>query len=207
MPPNSQTLQVQWMQRGAGAGASLTVRRGRHLGYVRSPSSSSTAKAHALAFIGNVVWGSMTNSGAQPPLAASRALLMHERVGYGRTGQDLKIITMGENILYMRPRVVGSPLSFTSYIPIRSIQDSGELTWHAPGMGWFHIRGGSSFALGVQGTHKKKWSQMLKQDMPNNEPRRELELFGKPGRTFAELGIQQSSGKAHPAHAIDKRGP
>jgi hypothetical protein len=31
------------------------------------------------------------------------------------------------NVPYMRPRVVGSPLSFTSYIPIRSIQDSGEL--------------------------------------------------------------------------------
>jgi hypothetical protein len=66
-------------------------------------------------------------------------------------------------------------------------------------MGWFHIRGGSSFASGVQGTHKKKWSQMLKQDiMPNDKPRRELESFGKPGRTFAELGIQQSSEKAHP---------
>jgi hypothetical protein len=41
--------------------------------------------------------------------------------------QDLRIVAMRADVPYRWPRVVGSPLSFTSYIPVHSIQRSGDL--------------------------------------------------------------------------------
>ncbi|KAF8173649.1 hypothetical protein BJ912DRAFT_1065127 [Pholiota molesta] len=96
------------------------------------------------------------DGGAQSPLAASRALLVRIRAAdlrssktkghaavqnerratrgqagrRGRRGEqewDLRIVAMRADVPYRWPRVVGSPLSFTSYIPVHSIQRSGDL--------------------------------------------------------------------------------